>query len=115
MRELARLTHYNAGHVSNAKNGRARPSPQLAGDLDIALDAGGYLAALVADEREPVHSGAADDAGDVMAWISGSNTTDDAIEEMDRAASYLAEAHIRVAAAKILPEVLGVPGGSAGS
>jgi hypothetical protein len=59
-------------------------------------------------EREPDHPGAADDAGDVMAWINGTNTTDDAIEEMDRAASYLAEAHTQVAAPRVLSEVLGV-------
>jgi hypothetical protein len=42
-----------------------------------------------------------------MAWITGTNTSDDAIEEMARAASYLAEAHTRIAPRKILPEVLG--------
>lgn len=52
--------------------------------------------------------GAADEARDVMAWITGTNTTDDAIAEMARAASYLAEAHTRVTPRKILPEVLGV-------
>jgi hypothetical protein len=51
---------------------------------------------------------AADEARDVMAWVNGTNTSDDAIVEMARAASYLAEAHTRVAARKILPEVLGV-------
>jgi len=51
---------------------------------------------------------AADEASGVMAWIAGTNTSDDAIAEMGRAASYLAEAHTRVAARKILPEVLGV-------
>jgi hypothetical protein len=56
-------------------------------------------------ERELEHQGTADD---VMAWITGTNTTDDAIEEMDRATSYLAEAHTRVAAPRVLSEVLGV-------
>ena len=51
---------------------------------------------------------AADDARDVMAWITGTNASDDAIEEMARTAVYLAEAHARIAAGKILPEVLGV-------
>jgi hypothetical protein len=49
-----------------------------------------------------------DDARDVMAWITGTNASDDVIEEMARAAVYLAEAHAQTAAAKILPEVLGV-------
>jgi len=43
-----------------------------------------------------------------MAWITGTNTTDDAIAEMARAASYLAEAHTRITPRKILPGVLGV-------
>jgi len=43
-----------------------------------------------------------------MAWITGTNTTDAAIEELARAAAYLAEAHTRIPARKILPEVLGV-------
>jgi hypothetical protein len=51
---------------------------------------------------------AADEARDVMAWITGTNTTDDAIAEMARAASYLAEAHTRITPRKILPEVLGI-------
>jgi tetratricopeptide (TPR) repeat protein len=36
----------NPGHISNLRNGRARPSPELAADLDRAVDAGGALAAL---------------------------------------------------------------------
>jgi len=46
VRELARRVHYNAGHISNLRNGRARPSPELAADLDTALGADGSLAAL---------------------------------------------------------------------
>jgi transcriptional regulator with XRE-family HTH domain len=30
VRELGRQVHYNPGHISNLKNGRARPSPELA-------------------------------------------------------------------------------------
>jgi hypothetical protein len=58
--------------------------------------------------REPEQAGAADEATGVMAWITGTNTSDDAIEEMDRAASYLAEVHTQVAAPRVLSEVLGV-------
>ena len=43
-----------------------------------------------------------------MAWIAGTNASDDAIEEMARAVSYLAEAHTRVAAGKVLSEVMGL-------
>jgi hypothetical protein len=51
---------------------------------------------------------AGDEARGVMAWVNRTNTSDDAIAEMARAASYLAEAHTRLPARKILPEVLGV-------
>ena len=57
---------------------------------------------------DPGDLDAADEARDVMAWITGTNTSDDAIAEMARAASYLAEAHTRITPRKILPEVLGV-------
>jgi tetratricopeptide (TPR) repeat protein len=68
-------------------------------------DAGAGLPAAGGEAGGP---DAADDARDVMAWITGTNASDDAIEEMARAAVYLAEAHTRIAAGKILPEVLGV-------
>ena len=48
------------------------------------------------------------EALDVMTWITRTNASDDAIEELGRTAVYLAEAHTRMPAAKILPEVLGV-------
>jgi hypothetical protein len=47
-----------------------------------------------------------DDASSVTSWVAASNTTDDAIEEMDRAAAYLAEIHAQVPARKVLGEVL---------
>ena len=51
---------------------------------------------------------AADEARNVIAWIAGTNASDDAIEEMARAVSYLGEAHTRVAAGKVLSEVMGL-------
>jgi hypothetical protein len=46
------------------------------------------------------------DARVVTAWVAATNTTDDAIEEMDRAATYLAEIHVQLPARKTLGEVL---------
>jgi hypothetical protein len=43
-------------------------------------------------------AGAEREARNVLAWFAGTNTSDDAIKEIARAASYLAEAHTRVAA-----------------
>ncbi len=66
-------------------------------------------------------SGGTGDAGvdgearNVLAWIAGTNASDDAIEEIERAACYLAEAHTRVAAAKVLCEVMGLHWGGAGA
>jgi hypothetical protein len=55
-------------------------------------------------DPEPDH--ASDDARNVTAWVAATNTTDDAIEEMDRAATYLADIHAQIAARKVLGEVL---------
>ncbi len=44
VRELARLVPCNPGHISNLRSGKARPSPELAADLDRVLDADGTLA-----------------------------------------------------------------------
>jgi transcriptional regulator with XRE-family HTH domain len=46
VRELARQVHYNPGHISNLRNGKARPSPELARELDDYFAAHGALAAL---------------------------------------------------------------------
>jgi len=46
VRELARAVYCNPGHISNLRNGKARPSPQLAETLDRHLGAGGTLAAI---------------------------------------------------------------------
>lgn len=61
-----------------------------------------------APPRDAELAGEAGDARDVMAWIAGSNTTDDEIGELARAVDYLASAHTRLAAGKVLPEVLKV-------
>jgi hypothetical protein len=57
-----------------------------------------------AGEPEPDH--AADDASSVTTWVAATNTTDDAIDEIDRAAAYLADVHAQVPAPKVLSEVL---------
>lgn len=52
----------------------------------------------------PRDAGAEREAKNVLAWIAGTNASDDAIAEIARAASYLAEVHTRVAAGKVLTE-----------
>lgn len=56
VRELARRVHYNPGHISNLRTGRARPSPELAADLDAALEADGALVALAPPRRQPARA-----------------------------------------------------------
>lgn len=47
VRQLAREVYCNPGHISNLRNGRARPSPELAKALDNYLGGEGNLAALI--------------------------------------------------------------------
>jgi hypothetical protein len=54
----------------------------------------------------PASNRAPDDARTVTAWVAATNTTDAAIEEIDRAAAYLAEMHAQVPARKVLSDVL---------
>ena len=51
VRQLARVVYCNPGHISNLRNGKARPSPELAAELDRHLGAGGVLADAA---RQPV-------------------------------------------------------------
>jgi hypothetical protein len=51
---------------------------------------------------------AGSEALDVMTWITATNASDDAIRELARAVAYLAGAHSRIPAARLLPEVMGV-------
>lgn len=64
------------------------------------------------EDTRPCGSGTlSENAGtalDVMAWLSGTNTTDGEIGELDHAAGYLAGVHPRLPAATVLSEVLGV-------
>ncbi len=69
VRELARRAHYNAGHVSNLRNRRAGPSPELAADLDAALGADGGLAVLVPAPAGRAPRGPGGQADDEIAAI----------------------------------------------
>jgi transcriptional regulator with XRE-family HTH domain len=48
LRELARQVSYDPGYLSKVVNGRKPVSPDLARRLDVALEAGGVLAAFAA-------------------------------------------------------------------
>ncbi|MFI1104479.1 helix-turn-helix domain-containing protein [Streptomyces melanogenes] len=52
--QLAALTHYSKGYLSNVENARKAPSAELARRLDAALGAEGDLVALADAREEPV-------------------------------------------------------------
>lgn len=97
--------------LSKALNGSKPVTPSLAARLDKALGAGGEIKAAARDLPEcPARAPRVtpSDALDFMTWATGTNASDDAIAELATTTAYLAEAHTRMPAPKILPEVLGV-------
>jgi hypothetical protein len=97
--------------LSKVLNGHKPATPHLARRLDDALGAGGEIKAAVPPQPPAGSAQGRDDASeaqDVMTWLTGTNASDDAIGGLASTAAYLAEAHARMPAAKILPEVLGV-------
>ena len=70
VRELARMVPCNAGHISNLRSGKARPSPELADVLDERLEGGGSLRALVPthERRRPQPAMIRDDDDEIAAW-----------------------------------------------
>nr|WP_273942342.1 helix-turn-helix domain-containing protein [Kutzneria chonburiensis] len=91
--QLAELTHYSKGYLSKIENGAKPASPDLAGRLDDALDAGGHLVRLLAAEQRPARTDvcpyrglAAFDEADAR-WFFGREET--AQEILGRAAGAL--------------------------
>jgi lambda repressor-like predicted transcriptional regulator len=109
LRALAKAVPCHPSHLSRALRGLKPCSPALARAIAGALGAGGEIIAAATDVAPRSRGQApASEALDVMAWLTGTNASDDAIEELAKAADCLTEAHTRLPAAKILPEVLGV-------
>ena len=109
LRALAKAVHQDPSYLSRALRGLKPCGPRLARDIDDALAADGAVIEAAARSR-PVdgdRAGAAE-ALHVMTWVTATNASNDAITELDRSARYLAEAHARMPAAKVLREVLGV-------
>ena len=109
LRALAEAVHYDASYLSKALRGLKPCGPKLAADIDRALGAGGEIAR-AASGMQPADGARQGGAGalDIMTWITATNASDDAIAELSRSAEYLAEAHGRMPAAKVLAEVLGM-------
>ncbi len=68
--ELARRSHYAAGHISNLRSGAKRPSPECAAELDAILGADGRLTALAPSSKgEPSAPDILADPGGDLALI----------------------------------------------
>src|ERR1700722_5335231 len=106
-RGLAAAVHCDASYLSKALRGLKPCGPNLARDIDTALNAGGEVTQAAAGSH-PVKGAGTAEALNVMAWVTATNASDDAIAELARGAGYLAEAHGRMPAGKVLREVLGL-------
>jgi hypothetical protein len=107
LRALAGAVHCDASYLSKALRGLKPCGPKLARDIDEALEAKGEVIQAAAG-RGPAKGAGAMEALNVMTWVTATNASDDAIAELARGAGYLAEAHGRMPARKVLREVLGL-------
>jgi transcriptional regulator with XRE-family HTH domain len=107
VRELARMAYCNPGHVSNLRSGKARPSPELAADLDGHLGAGGTLAALAPAGRRPagVPGGGEIAALELARRAQASDVGDGTCELLELAVADLATAYPGTAPADLLSRV----------
>jgi len=106
VRELARAVYVNPSHVSNLRNGKSRPSAELAEQIDAVLGAGGQLAALApaagADELPASDEIAAIELGRrALASDVGGRTC----EQIELAVDDMAVAYHRTPPAALLPRV----------
>ena len=103
LRALARAVHYDASYLSRALRGIKPCGPKLARGIDDVLAAGGEIVQAAARSYPAQGTGAgAAEALNVMTWLTGTNTSDDMVNELARGAEYLAEAHGRMPAEKVL-------------
>ena len=109
VRELARQVHYNAGHISNLRSGKARPSPELARDLDDYFAAGGTLAALapVAGRSATFQASPTDElaALELARRAEVSDVSDGTLERLEATFDDLATAYPRTPSGDLLSDV----------
>lgn len=109
VRELARQIHYNAGHISNLRSGKARPSPELARELDDYFAAGGTLAALAptVGRGAPTQAPLTDElaAVELARRAEASDVSDGTLERLELAFDDLATAYPRTPSAELLSSV----------
>jgi transcriptional regulator with XRE-family HTH domain len=107
VRELARAVYVNPSHVSNLRSGKARPSPELAAELDRRLGAGGSLAALAAARPAPAAAAASDEiaAIELARRAAASDVGDVTCDHLEAAVDGMATAYHRTPPAVLLPRV----------
>jgi transcriptional regulator with XRE-family HTH domain len=109
VRELARAIYVNPGHISNLRNGKARPSPELARELDDHFAAGGTLAALAptAVRPSPAQASLSDElaAVELARRAEASDVSDGTLERLELAFDDLATAYPRTPSADLLSAV----------
>ena len=110
LRGLAKAVPCDPTYLSRVLRGIQPCGPKLARDIDNALQARGEIvqAAARSGRRTGSFRASAAEAAEFMTWVTATNASDDAIEELTRTTEYLAGAHARMPAAKVLDEVLGV-------
>lgn len=109
VRQLARQVHYNPGHISNLRSGKARPSPELARELDDYFAAGGALAALApaVGRVMPPQASLTDElaAVELARRAEASDVSDGTLERLELAFDDLATAYPRTPSAELLSAV----------
>ncbi|MBV9857657.1 MAG: helix-turn-helix transcriptional regulator [Streptosporangiaceae bacterium] len=112
VREVARRVPCNPGHISNLRSGKARPSPELAADLDEVLGADGTLAALAPAQRRhrvlvPDFAGADDEiaALEFARRAEASDVGNSVVEQLELAVDDLATAYPGTPPADLLGRV----------
>ena len=103
--------HHNAGHISNLRNGKAQPSPELAQDLDDALDADGALVRLTPPAGHRRRTAAGFPADDEIAAVElarraeASDVGDGTVERLELVVDDLATAYPGTPPADLLRRV----------
>ena len=102
-RKLAGLAHHGKSYLEDLEKGRKPPNLAVAERLDMALDAGGQLAATL----RPTGSGIDDEIGaiELARRITASDVSSETLDQLERAADSMAMAYATMPPIILLPRV----------
>jgi transcriptional regulator with XRE-family HTH domain len=104
VRQLARACYVNPGHISNIRNGKDRPSLELAKAIDTFLGAGGELVTLASHRKTAVVLPCDETAAIELARRAVASDVGDATcERIEAAVDNTAVAYHRTPPAELLP------------